>query len=39
MSKCVKHSYDWSWFDASNKILGKQNEAHPEYKKKLIKKS
>jgi hypothetical protein len=38
MSKCVKHSYDWSWFEASNSVLGLDSKAHPHYAKKLEKK-
>lgn len=38
MSSCVQHSYDWSWYQASNEVLGLTAEAHRHFAKKLIKK-
>ncbi len=35
MSKCVYHTYDWSWFEASNEVLGANADPHPHYAKKL----
>jgi len=38
MNKCVQHTGDWSWFDASNKVLKKKTPPHSHYAKKLVKK-
>ena len=38
MDKCVKHTGDWSWADASNKVLHKKTPPHSRYSKKLVKK-
>lgn len=29
MSKCVQHLFDWSWYQESNLVLGKNNPARP----------
>lgn len=38
MDKCVKHIGDWSWFAASNKVLGKNTSPNDKFKSKLTKK-
>lgn len=38
MTKCVIHTGDWSWFEASNAVLKKNTAAHDKFAKKKIKK-
>jgi len=38
MDRCVKHTGDWSWFNASNQVLKKKTPPHSRYAQKLTKK-
>jgi hypothetical protein len=38
MDKCVKHIGDWSWFEASNKVLRKTSGPNSKFRNKLTKK-
>lgn len=38
MDKFVRHIGDWSWFAASNQVLGKQSGPNNKFKSKLTKK-
>lgn len=38
MDKCVQHTGDWSWGDASNKVLHKQRPLLDRFAVKLTKK-
>jgi hypothetical protein len=39
MSTCVRHEKDWSWFEASNLILGKHAQPNSGFVRKSIKKT
>ena len=38
MSECVRHTGDWSWFEASNQVLGKKKPPHSRFIIKKLKK-
>lgn len=38
MDKCVRHIGDWSWFAASNKVLGRHKGPNSRFRSKLTKK-